>query len=88
MIASNRPVAQWLEPSAHNGLVGGSSPSRSTNFKENKMYTPYTDMLSAEAFIKILAAESLGLPEASARYEELVKAARSWVSSNLRSPSY
>ena len=52
------------------------------------MYTPYTDMLSAEAFIKILAAESLGLPEASARYEELIKAARSWVSSNLKSPSY
>jgi hypothetical protein len=25
------PVAQWLEPAAHNGLVGGSSPSRPTN---------------------------------------------------------
>ena len=24
------PVAQWLEPAAHNGLVGGSSPSRPT----------------------------------------------------------
>ncbi len=25
------PVAQWLEPDAHNGLVGGSSPSGPTN---------------------------------------------------------
>ena len=25
------PVAQWLEPTAHNGLVGGSSPSRHTS---------------------------------------------------------
>jgi hypothetical protein len=25
------PVAQWLEPAAHNGLVGGSSPSRPTS---------------------------------------------------------
>ena len=24
------PVAQWLEPAAHNGLVGGSSPSGDT----------------------------------------------------------
>ena len=24
------PVAQWSEPAAHNGLVGGSSPSRPT----------------------------------------------------------
>ena len=23
---TNGPVAQWLEPTAHNGLVGGSSP--------------------------------------------------------------
>ena len=27
------PVAQWLEPAAHNGLVGGSSPSRPTKYK-------------------------------------------------------
>ena len=25
------PVAQWLEPAAHNGLVGGSNPSRPTS---------------------------------------------------------
>jgi hypothetical protein len=25
------PVAQWLEPAAHNGLVPGSSPGRPTN---------------------------------------------------------
>ena len=25
------PVAQWLEPAAHNGLVAGSSPARPTN---------------------------------------------------------
>src|SRR6185312_2110529 len=25
------PVAQWLEPTAHNGLVGGSSPPGPTN---------------------------------------------------------
>jgi hypothetical protein len=24
------PVAQWLEPAAHNGLVAGSSPARPT----------------------------------------------------------
>ncbi len=26
------PVAQWLEPAAHNGLVAGSSPARPTLF--------------------------------------------------------
>jgi hypothetical protein len=26
------PVAQWLEPTAHNGLVGGSSPPGPTMF--------------------------------------------------------
>src|SRR5690349_13327954 len=26
------PVAQWSEPAAHNGLVGGSSPSRPTTY--------------------------------------------------------
>jgi hypothetical protein len=26
------PVAQWLEPAAHNGLVAGSSPAGPTNF--------------------------------------------------------
>ena len=30
-------VAQWLEPSAHNGLVGGSSPSRRTIFIMKKL---------------------------------------------------
>ncbi len=25
------PVAQWLEPTAHNGLVAGSSPAGPTN---------------------------------------------------------
>jgi hypothetical protein len=25
------PVAQWLEPTAHNGLVGGSSPPGPTS---------------------------------------------------------
>src|SRR5271165_4832822 len=25
------PVAQWLEPAAHNGLVAGSSPARPTS---------------------------------------------------------
>lgn len=24
------PIAQWLEPAAHNGLVAGSSPARPT----------------------------------------------------------
>ena len=28
------PVAQRLEPTAHNGLVGGSIPSRPTNFSQ------------------------------------------------------
>src|SRR5579862_1317025 len=27
------PVAQWLEPAAHNGLVGGSSPPGPTTFQ-------------------------------------------------------
>src|SRR5262245_17685469 len=27
------PVAQWLEPTAHNGLVGGSSPPGPTIFR-------------------------------------------------------
>lgn len=52
------------------------------------MYTPYTDMLSAEAFIKILASESLRVEKVDARYEEIIKAARSWVSANLRNPAY
>ncbi len=29
--SSAGPVAQWLEPAAHNGLVAGSSPARPTN---------------------------------------------------------
>lgn len=29
------PVAQWLEPAAHNGLVGGSSPSRPTRISQS-----------------------------------------------------
>jgi hypothetical protein len=29
------PVAQWLEPAAHNGLVAGSSPARPTNKIKN-----------------------------------------------------
>lgn len=28
---SEGPVAQWLEPAAHNGLVAGSSPAGPTN---------------------------------------------------------
>ena len=27
------PVAQWLEPAAHNGLVAGSSPARPTTLR-------------------------------------------------------
>src|ERR1700693_4371173 len=29
------PVAQWLEPAAHNGLVGGSSPPGPTNIYQS-----------------------------------------------------
>ncbi len=29
--AASGPVAQWLEPTAHNGLVAGSSPAGPTN---------------------------------------------------------
>src|SRR5260370_19044857 len=29
------PVAQWLEPAAHNGLVGGSSPPGPTTSKNS-----------------------------------------------------
>lgn len=29
------PVAQWLEPAAHNRLVGGSSPSGPTNLHKS-----------------------------------------------------
>jgi hypothetical protein len=32
------PVAQWLEPTAHNGLVGGSNPPGPTN-KINSLWT-------------------------------------------------
>ena len=30
------PVVQWLEPSAHNGVVAGSSPARITTFLVNQ----------------------------------------------------
>jgi hypothetical protein len=30
--AAKRPVAQWSEQGTHNPLVGGSNPSRPTNF--------------------------------------------------------
>jgi len=33
------PVAQWLEPAAHNGLVGGSSPSRPTIHSANSVFS-------------------------------------------------
>lgn len=53
------------------------------------MYTPYMDMLSAKAFIKILASQ---VPEeycsAEDQLDDLIKAARSWVSANLHSPAY
>ncbi len=31
------PVAQWLEPAAHNGLVAGSSPAGSTKLNKLEM---------------------------------------------------
>src|SRR6185437_4792349 len=31
------PVAQWLEPAAHNGLVPGSSPGRPTTLRPRAM---------------------------------------------------
>ena len=31
------PVAQWLEPAAHNGLVAGSSPARPTRALPNSL---------------------------------------------------
>jgi hypothetical protein len=33
------PVAQWLEPTAHNGLVGGSNPPGPTNFNAFRVPT-------------------------------------------------
>lgn len=54
------------------------------------MYTPYTDMLSAEAFIKLLAAEPIELSHEKAyqQRDDIIKAARSWVSANMRDPAY
>ena len=54
------------------------------------MHTPYTDMLSAEAFIKLLAAEPVELSQEKAyqQRDDFIKAACSWVSANLRDPAY
>ncbi len=37
------PIAQWLEQSTHNRLVGGSSPSGPTSYL--RCYTPIKDYL-------------------------------------------
>ena len=34
------PVAQWLEPAAHNGLVAGSSPARPTTIQSGAEIQP------------------------------------------------
>ena len=34
------PVAQWLEPAAHNGLVAGSSPAGPTSLRELRLGKP------------------------------------------------
>ena len=39
------PVAQWLEPAAHNGLVAGSSPARPTNKSMILLYFSFFDEL-------------------------------------------
>lgn len=54
------------------------------------MYTPYSDMLSAEAFIKLIASDYVELSHDKIKLQrdEYIKAARSWVSANLRDPAY
>jgi hypothetical protein len=43
------PVAQWLEPAAHNGLVGGSSPpGPTTGFKALR---PRVNRLTPQPFL-------------------------------------
>ena len=42
-------VAQWLEPTAHNGLVGGSSPSRHTIILTVAMIL-FSSLVSAEPY--------------------------------------
>ena len=48
------PVAQWLEPAAHNGLVAGSSPARPTNNIKGLDFRPLaiSTIISAETFSK------------------------------------
>jgi hypothetical protein len=44
--APDGPVAQWLEPAAHNGLVAGSSPARPTSFlKDLDGFLPFKGSL-------------------------------------------
>lgn len=54
------------------------------------MYIKYTDDLSAEGFIKLLAAEpvELSYEKTIDQRNDILKAARSWVSKNLRDPAY
>lgn len=47
-------------------------------------------MLSAEAFIKMIASDRVELSHDKIKLQrdEYIKAARSWVSANLRDPAY
>ncbi len=68
IITARGPVAQWLEPTAHNGLVAGSSPAGPTTMslrlpqglldrikvEANKRDVPY------QSLIKVWLAEKVG----------------------------
>ena len=55
------PIAQWLEPTAHNGVVPGSSPGRGTNYRVSKLGSTAGDreidptgaMVSSHLFARI-----------------------------------
>jgi hypothetical protein len=54
------PVAQWLEPAAHNGLVAGSSPAGPTNEIKYLTEQPFLRRtVSRTASILLLLAESV-----------------------------
>src|SRR5471030_1885986 len=49
-LAKRGPVAQWLEPAAHNGLVAGSSPAGPTTQPADGSGLPFKPLFRLQVF--------------------------------------
>ena len=77
------PVAQWLEPSAHNRLVAGSSPAGPTI-----LLHVCSEAFYVYAFPFKLADGNASLPSTAASTAQRVRPRTAWTSSKISSPRY